>query len=65
MLEEANQAEEIVERVAALDIGNKELTCWIRVPGQGRRGKRLQAVATYQTMTRSLLQLANRLAELG
>jgi hypothetical protein len=39
--------------------------CCIRVPGAGRRGKRLQEVATYQTMTRSLLVLADRLAELG
>jgi transposase len=65
VLEETNQAEEVVERVAALDIVKKELTCCIRVPGQGRRGKRLQEVATYQTMTRSLLALADRLAELG
>ena len=65
MLEETNQTEEIIARVAALDIGKKELTCCIRVPGQGRRGKRLQEVTTYATMTRSLLALADRLAELG
>jgi transposase len=35
------------------------------VPGQGRRSKRLQEVATYATMTRSLLVLADRLGELG
>jgi hypothetical protein len=34
-------------------------------PGAGRRGKRLQEVATYSTVTRSLLALAERLAELG
>jgi transposase len=34
-------------------------------PGAGRRGKRLQEVATYSTVTRSLLALADRLAELG
>ena len=65
MLEETNQTEEIIARVAALDIGKKELTCCIRVPGQGRRGTRLQEVTTYATMTRSLLALADRLAELG
>jgi transposase len=65
VLEETNQTEEIVARVAALDIGKAELVCCIRVPGQGRRSKRLQEVATYQTMTRSLLVLADRLAELG
>ena len=42
MLEETNQTEEIIARVAALDIGKKELTCCIRVPGAGGRGKRLQ-----------------------
>jgi hypothetical protein len=37
----------------------------LRAPGAGRRGKRLQQVATYSTVTRSLLALAERLAELG
>jgi transposase len=63
VLEETNQTEEIVERVAALDIGKAELVCCVRVPGTA--GKRLQEVTTYATMTRSLLQLADRLAELG
>ena len=63
MLEETNQTEEIVERVAALDIGKAELVCCVRVPGTA--GKRLQEVTTYATMTRSLLLLADRLAELG
>ena len=65
MLEEAKETKELIARVAALDIGKKELVCCIRVPGAGRRGKRLQEVGTYQTMTRSLLVLADRLAELG
>jgi transposase len=63
VLEETNQTEEIIERVAALDIGKKELVCCVRVPGTA--GRRLQEVTTYATMTRSLLQLADRLAELG
>jgi transposase len=65
VLEETNDTEEIVQRVAALDIGKAELVCCIRVPGEGKRGKRLQEVRTYQTMTRSLLVLADRLGELG
>jgi transposase len=65
VLEETKETEELIARVAALDIGKKELVCCIRVPGAGRRGKRLQEVATYQTMTRSLLVLADRLGELG
>jgi hypothetical protein len=38
VLEETNQTEEIVERVAALDIGKAELVCCVRVPGKA--GKR-------------------------
>jgi transposase len=65
VLEETQETEEIIQRVAALDIGKATLTCCIRVPGEGERGKRLQEVRTYSTMTRSLLVLAERLGELG
>jgi transposase len=65
LLEETQETEEIIQRVAALDIGKATLTCCIRVPGEGERGRRLQEVTTYQTMTRSLLGLADRLAGLG
>ena len=65
MLEETQETEEIIERVAALDVGKAELTCCVRVPGQGGSGRRLQEVRTYQTMTRWLLAMADRLAELG
>ncbi len=64
MLEETHDAEEIIARVAALDIGKAELVCCVRVPSPDRTGKRLQEVATYSTMTRSLLRLADRLREL-
>jgi transposase len=46
-------------------VGKAELTCCVRVPGQGGSGRRLQEVRTYQTMTRWLLVMAERLAELG
>src|SRR5829696_2496437 len=65
VLEETNDTEELIERVAALDIGKAELVCCVRVPGQGKRGRRLQEVRTYPTMTRSLLVLADRLRQLG
>jgi transposase len=65
VLEETNDTEEIVQRVAALDIGKAELVCCVRVPGGGKPGRRLQEVRTYATMTRSLLVLADRLGELG
>ena len=64
-MEETHDAEEIIARVAALDIGKAELVCCVRVPSPDRPGKRLQEVATYSTMTRSLLRLADRLRELG
>jgi transposase len=65
VLEETQETEEIIQRVAALDVGKAELTCCVRVPGQSGSGRRLQEVRTYQTMTRLLLVLADRLAELG
>ena len=65
MLQETADREEIIERVAALDIGKAELVCCVRVPHEGRPGRRLQEVETYSTMTRSLLRLADRLRCLG
>jgi transposase len=51
MLQETYEREEIIERVAALDIGKAELTCCARVLDQGRPGRRLQEVTTGPTMT--------------
>jgi transposase len=65
VLEETNDHEQLIARVAALDIGKAELTCCIRVPNPDRPSKRLQEVTTSTTMTRSLLALADRLRELG
>src|SRR5512143_2924932 len=65
MLEEAPDTGEIIERVAALDIGKAELVCCARVPDEGRLGRRLQEVSPHSTMTRSLLVLADRLRALG
>jgi transposase len=65
VLEEAHDSEELIARVAALDIGKAQLVCCARVPSPDRPGRRLQEVTTYQTMTRSLLVLADRLRELG
>jgi transposase len=65
MLEETQETEEIIQRVAALDIGKAELVCCVRVPSQDQPGKRLQEVGTYATMTRSLLGMADRLRSLG
>jgi transposase len=65
VLEEMHDTEELIERVAALDIGKAELVCCVRVPGAQGSGRRRQEVQTYPTMTRSLLMLADRLTELG
>jgi transposase len=65
VLEETHDREELIGRVAALDIGKAELVCCVRVPSPEGPGKRLQEVRTYPTMTRSLLVLADRLGELG
>jgi transposase len=65
MLQETADREEIIERVAALDIGKAELMCCVRVPHEGRPGRRLQEVQAYSTMTGSLLRLADRLRCLG
>jgi transposase len=65
VLEETADREEIIERVAALDIGQAELVCCVRVPQGGRPGRRLQEVQACSTMTGSLLRLADRLGCLG
>ena len=65
MLTETQDGEEIIARVAALDIGKAELVCCVRVPDEDRPGRRLQEVETNATMTRPLLSMADRLACLG
>ena len=65
MLITTQDNEEIIERVAALDIGKAELMCCVRVPDEDHPGKRLQEVQPYPTMTRSVLRLAGHLASLG
>jgi transposase len=65
MLEETTDREEIIERIAALDIGKAELVCCVRVPGAEGKSRRVQEVTTYQTMTRALLGMVDRLTELG
>ena len=64
MLQESHDEEQILARVAALDIGKAELVCCVRVPAPEGARKRLQEVSTHSTMTGSLIELANRLVEL-
>ena len=55
--------EQLIARVAALDIGKAEVVCCVRLPGPG--GRRVQEVTTHSTMVGSLSDLANRLVGLG
>lgn len=64
MLAQSQDEEQIIARVAALDIGKAELVCCVRVPADGDSKKRLQEVSTHSTMTRSLTELANHLVDL-
>ncbi len=65
MLQETTDREEIIERVAALDIGKSFLVCCVRIPHESRPGRRMQEVESYPTMTRSLLAMADHLRSLG
>jgi transposase len=62
---ESVDAEQIIARVAAVDVGKAELVCCVRVPASGDAKRRLQEVSTHSTMTRSLADLANHLVDLG
>jgi transposase len=65
VLEETQEREEIIERIAALDIGKATLVCCVRLPNPRQPGRRLQEVDTHSTMTRSLLRMVDRLREQG
>ena len=65
MLASTREDEQIIERIAALDIGKAEVVCCVRVPDPSHPGRRLQEVSTHRTMTRSLLLMCDRLRELG
>src|SRR6478735_11557627 len=65
MFVESAADEQIIERVAALDIGKAEVVCCVRLPAPGSGKRRVQEVSTHSTMVPSLCELANRLVELG
>ena len=65
MLTTTHDNEEIIERVAALDIGKAELMCCARVPDGEHPGRQLQEVQACPALTRSVLGLADHLARLG
>jgi transposase len=58
-VEPTEEPVELVERVAALDIGKASLTACIRVPQEGNPGRRRQEVREYATRVPALLELAD------
>lgn len=54
--------EQIIDRVAALDVGKAEVVCCIRLPGGKRR---TQEVMTVSTMVPELMKLGHHLHTLG
>jgi transposase len=59
IMDEAEDAGEPFERVAALDLGKVELTACVRVPNPDKPGRRLQEVRGYSTLTPALLAMAD------
>ena len=57
MEEITEEAAEPVARVAALDVGKASLVACVRVPHEGKPGRRRQEVRTYATTTPALLDL--------
>ena len=65
MLEDTPDDAQVVERVAALDIGKAEVVCCVRVPSPTGSRRRAQEVRTFSTMTRSLIGMGDWLAGFG
>jgi transposase len=58
-MDASDEPGQLVERVAALDLGKASLTACVRVPHEDRPGRRRQEVREYLTLSRSLLELAD------
>ena len=58
-LETTDEPIEVVQRVAALDLGKATLMACVRVPHEDRPDRRRQEVREYATLSRSLLELAD------
>ena len=58
-MEEVDEQELHVERLAALDLGKAVLEACVRVPHDSKPGRRMQEVRTYPTTTGGLLQMAD------
>jgi transposase len=56
-MEEVDDAELVVERIAALDLGKASLEACARVPHPQRPGRRMQELRGYGTTTARLLEM--------
>ena len=57
MQEVTEEPAELVQRVAAMDIGKASLVCCVRAPHESKPGGRRQEVRTGGTVTPALLEL--------
>ena len=57
-MEEVDELELLVERVAGLDVGKAELVACVRVPHPSKPGRRMQEVRTYASTTAELVAMA-------
>ena len=57
-MEEVDELELLVERVAGLDVGKAELVACVRVPHPSKPGRRMQEVRAYATTTAELVVMA-------
>ena len=57
-MDEVDDADLVVERVAALDLGTAGLEACVRVPNPQRPGRRMQELRGYATTTAQLLAMA-------
>ena len=58
MIDEAQEQDRYVERVAAIDVGKNELKVCVRVPGEVA-GKRRHQARTYPSRTAAILELSD------
>ena len=63
-MEPVDEVEEVVARVAALDVGKAEVVCCVRVPDRVT-GARAQEVRTFTTMSAQLGEMVEWLRSLG
>src|SRR6187431_2591090 len=65
MMKEVDDAELVVARIAALDLGKAGLEACVRVPSPQRPGRRMQELRGYGTTTAQLLEMVAWLRQWG